>query len=51
MKLGPVTTIEKKNKTMPKKFDNDVMLASCDFIVIFLFMASLEQYGSGIPNV
>ena len=35
MKLGPVTKIDKRNKTTLKKFDDDVMSANCDVIVIF----------------
>ena len=35
MKLGPVTKLDKKNKTTSKKFDNDVVSANCDVIVIF----------------
>ena len=35
MKLGPVTKLEKRNKTTSKKNDSDVMLANCDVIVIF----------------
>ena len=35
MKLGPVTILDKKNKAMSKKFDNDIMLENCDVIVIF----------------
>ena len=35
MKLGPVTKIDKRNKTTPKKFDVDVMPGNCDVIVIF----------------
>ena len=35
MKLGPVTKLDKKNKTTSKIFDDDVMSANCDFIVIF----------------
>ena len=34
-KLGPVTKINKRNKTTSKKFDDDVMLENCDVIVIF----------------
>ena len=30
MKLGPVTKLDKRNTTMARKFDNDVMLANCD---------------------
>ena len=35
MKLGPVTKIDKKNKITSKKFDDDVMLANFDVIVIY----------------
>ena len=35
MKLGPVTKLDKRNKTTSKKFDVDVMLENCDVIVIF----------------
>ena len=35
MKLGPVTKLDKKNKTTSKKFDADVMPENCDVIVIF----------------
>ena len=35
MKLGPVTKLYKRNKTMSKKFDDDFMSGNCDFIVIF----------------
>ena len=35
MKLGPVTKLDKKNKTTSKKFDYDVMSENCDVIVIF----------------
>ena len=35
MKLGPVTKLDKKNKTTSKIFDNDDMLTNGDFIVIF----------------
>ena len=36
MKLGPVTKLDKRNKTSKKKKDDDVMSANCDVIVIFL---------------
>ena len=38
MKLGPVTKLDKSNKTSKKKkkFDDDVMSTNCDVIVIFL---------------
>ena len=35
MKLVPVIKLDKKNKIMTKKFDDDVMSAKCDVIVIF----------------
>ena len=35
MKLGPVTTLDKRNKAASKKFDDDVMSENCDVIVIF----------------
>ena len=35
MKLRPVTKLDKRNKTTSKKFDDDVMSASCDIIVLF----------------
>ena len=35
MKLGPVTKLDKRNKTRTKKFDDDVMSTNCDVIVIF----------------
>ena len=35
MKLGPVTKIEKRNKTTSKRFDDDVMSGNCDVIVVF----------------
>ena len=35
MKLGPVTKLDKKNKSRSKKIDKDVMSEYCDVIVIF----------------
>ena len=35
MKLGSVTKLGKTNKTTSTKFDDDVMLANCDVIIIF----------------
>ena len=35
MKFGPVTKLDKKNKTTSKKFDVDVLWGNCDVIVIF----------------
>ena len=35
MKLGPVTKLDKRNKTTSKKFDDDVISENCDVIAIF----------------
>ena len=35
MKLGPVTKLDKRNKTTSKKINNDLMSENCDIIVIF----------------
>ena len=35
MKLGPVTKLDKKHNTTPKKFEDDVMSVNFDVIVIF----------------
>ena len=35
MKLGPVTKLDKRNKTRSKYFDDDVISANFDLIVIF----------------
>ena len=43
MKLEPVTKLDKRNKTTSKKFGDDVMLANCDVIVIFLIYG---QFGA-----
>ena len=50
MKLGPVTKLDKRNKTMSKKFDHDVTSKNCDVIAIFQFTANLEQSRSQIPD-
>ena len=34
MKLGPVTKLDKRNKTTSKKFDDDIMSANFDVIVV-----------------
>ena len=34
IKRGPVTKLDKRNKTTSIKFDNDAMSANCDVIVI-----------------
>ena len=43
MKLGPVTKLDKRNKTTSKQFDNDVMSKNCDVIAIFLIYG---QFGA-----
>ena len=43
MKLEPVTKLNKRNKAMPKKLDDDVMSSNCDIIVIFLIYG---QFGA-----
>ena len=35
MKLGSVTKLDEKNKTMSKKIDDDAMSANCDVTAIF----------------
>ena len=35
MKLGPVTKLDKRNKTTSKKVDDDVIAENCDVFVIF----------------
>ena len=51
MKLAPVTKLDKGDKTMAKRFDNDVMSANCNIIVIFPIYSQLEQSGRQIPDV
>ena len=45
MKLGPVTKLNKRNIRMSKKIDDDAMSENFDVIVIFQFLANLEQSG------
>ena len=42
MKFGPVTKIDKRNTATLKRFDDDFMSASCDFIVIFSVYGQYE---------
>ena len=35
MRFGAITKLDERNKTMSKKFENDVISANCDVIVIF----------------
>ena len=43
MKFGPVTKRDKRNTATSKKFKYDVISLKFDVIVIFWFMANLEQ--------
>ena len=43
MQLGPVTKLDKRNKTTSKKIDDDVMLENCHVIVISLIYG---QFGA-----
>ena len=43
MKLGPITKLDKENKKMSKNFDNDIISAKCDVIVIFPIF---DQFGA-----
>ena len=47
MKLGPVTKLDKRNKTMSKKFYDDVMAENCDVIVIFPIYGQFGTPDSG----
>ena len=42
MKLGPVTKLDKGNKTTSKILDDDVMPGNCDVIVIFWIFDQFE---------
>ena len=51
IKPGPVNTLDKINKTMPKSFDDEVMSANYDLTATFFqFMANLEQSRNRIPD-
>ena len=43
MKLWPVTKIDKRNKTTPKKFDDEVISTNYDVIVIFLIYGQFRS--------
>ena len=46
MKFGPVTKLDKRNKTPSKDFDDDFMSANVTPLKILQNMANLEQSGS-----
>ena len=51
MKLGPVTKLDKKNKTTSKTFNNNVISGNCDVTVsVWVSFANLEQSGGRIPD-
>ena len=50
MKLGPVTKLDKRNKTTSKTFDNDIMSTNCDITVIFSIYGQFGATGSWIPD-
>ena len=43
IKLRPVTKLEKRNKIIPKNFDDDVMSEDCDIIATFPIY---DQFGA-----
>ena len=47
MKLGPLTKLDKRNTTMPKKIDDDVMSAIVTSLPFFRFTTNLGQSGAG----
>ena len=42
--------MDKRNKTMSKKFDEDFMSENCDVIVIFRICGQFEQSGGRIAD-
>ena len=50
MKLGPVTKLDKKNKTPSKKLTMTTCWKIVMSLSLFWFMANLEQSGSQTPN-
>ena len=41
MKFGPVTKLEKRNKTTSKKIDDNAMSSNCDIRVVFPIYSQL----------
>ena len=50
MKLGPVTKLDKKNKTTSKKLDETSCRKTVASLPFFQFTANFEEYGSRIPD-
>ena len=49
MKLGPVTKIDKRNKTQIKKIDDDVMSKNYDVIVVFpIYFIKLRFFNTAL---
>ena len=48
MKLGPITKLDKRNRTTTKKFGDEVMSKILTSLLFLWFMANLEQSGSPI---
>ena len=42
MQLGAVTKTDKRNTATSKKVDDDIILANCDVVVIFLIYRQFE---------
>ena len=47
MKLGPVTKLDKRNKTRSKQIDDDVISGNCGVTVIFTICG---QFGDQKPD-
>ena len=50
MKLGPVTKLDKRNKTGSKKIDDDICREIETSLLFFGFLANLEQSGDRVPD-
>ena len=50
IKLGPVTKLDKRNKTMSKRFDADAMSKNYDVIVIFQIFGQFGATRNRIPD-
>ena len=50
IKLGPITKLDKGNRSTSKEFDDDVTSANCGVVVFFRFMDNLRPSESLIPD-
>ena len=48
--MDKLTKIYRRNKTIARKLDDDVISDNCDIIVIFPIYGQFEQSGSRIPD-